>query len=291
MNVGFRGVFTALVTPFSSDGSTVDFESLERLVAFQQRAGIDGYVVCGSTGEAATLSDAEYEELVKKARSLIPEKPVVAGISVSSTTKAVEMAKVIEKLGCDGVLLATPPYNKPSQAGIVEHFKQVRGATTLPIVAYNIPSRSGVSIEAETLAALSRDGIIAGVKESSGSVDTFIDVRMAVEETCSVLSGEDSLFLGTLACGGQGIISASANVLPREFQTVWQAWKEGANHVATEAQLAMVTKIRLLFRETNPVPVKAALARLGIINSAAVRLPLVPLSDENHDLICEAFIS
>ena len=119
MDVEFRGVFTALVTPFSSDGSTVDFESFEGLIAFQRRAGIDGYVVCGSTGEAATLADTEYEQVVKRVRSLIPDKPVLAGISVSSTTKAVEMARVIEQLGCDGVLLATPPYNKPSQSGII----------------------------------------------------------------------------------------------------------------------------------------------------------------------------
>ena len=144
MDVEFRGVFTALVTPFSSDGSTVDFESFEGLIAFQRRAGIDGYVVCGSTGEAATLADTEYEQVVKRVRSLIPDKPVLAGISVSSTTKAVEMARVIEQLGCDGVLLATPPYNKPSQSGIIEHFKHVRNATELPIIAYNIPGRSGV---------------------------------------------------------------------------------------------------------------------------------------------------
>lgn len=290
MDVEFRGVYTALVTPFSADGAIVDFESLERLIAFQERAGIDGYVVCGSTGEAATLSDAEYEQVVKEVRRLIPEKPVIAGISVSSTKKAVEMATVIQKLGCDGVLLATPPYNKPTQSGIAEHFRQVRSATSLPIIAYNIPSRSGVPIDASTLGLLSRSGVIAGVKESSGSVDNFMDVRLAVEETCSVLSGEDSLFLGTLACGGQGIISASANVLPAEIRTVWQAWKQGAIKAATEAQLAIVPRIRLLFRETNPVPVKSVLARLGVINSAAVRLPLVPPSDENYEVICKAFI-
>lgn len=290
MDVEFRGVYTALVTPFSADGAIVDFESLERLIAFQERAGIDGYVVCGSTGEAATLSDAEYEQVVKEVRRLIPEKPVIAGISVSSTKKAVEMATVIQKLGCDGVLLATPPYNKPTQSGITEHFRQVRSATSLPIIAYNIPSRSGVPIDASTLGLLSRSGVIAGVKESSGSLDNFMDVRLAVEETCSVLSGEDSLFLGTLACGGQGIISASANVLPAEIRTVWQAWKQGAIKAATEAQLAIVPRIRLLFRETNPVPVKSVLARLGVINSAAVRLPLVPPSDENYEVICKAFI-
>ena len=290
MDVEFRGVFTALVTPFSSDGSTVDFESFEGLIAFQRLAGIDGYVVCGSTGEAATLADTEYEQVVKRVRSLIPDKPVLAGISVSYTTKAVEMARVIEQLGCDGVLLATPPYNKPSQSGIIEHFKHVRNATELPIIAYNIPGRSGVSIEASTLATLSREGVISGVKEPSGSVDTFMDVRIAVGETCGVLSGEDSLFLATLACGGQGIISASANVLPEAFRTVWQAWREGATEVATEAQLSVLPRIRLLFRETNPVPVKTALARLGVIKSATVRLPLVPVSNENYDLICEAFI-
>ena len=166
----------------------------------------------------------------------------------------------------------------------------MRNATELPIIAYNIPGRSGVSIEASTLATLSREGVISGVKESSGSVDTFMDVRIAVGETCGVLSGEDSLFLATLACGGQGIISASANVLPEAFRTVWQAWREGATEVATEAQLSVLPRIRLLFRETNPVPVKTALARLGVIKSATVRLPLVPVSNENYDLICEAFI-
>ncbi len=289
MKTKFQGVYTALVTPFSSDGGCVDVKSLRQLIEFQCASDVTGFIVCGSTGEAATLSDSEYVDVVRQVRELAGDRPVIAGVSVSATARAVEMARVIEELKCDGILLAAPPYNKPSQAGLLEHFAHVAGATSLPIVAYNIPSRSGVSIQPDTLGELSRRGLIDAIKESSGSLDTFLDVKLAVKEECDLLTGEDAMFSGALACGGRGIVSASANVMPEEFCRVWQAWQEGKGSVAVSAQLAMIPKIRRLFIETNPVPAKAVLAKRGIISCDAVRLPLVPLSDENRIRICEAF--
>lgn len=290
MTKKFRGMYTALVTPFTANGASVDSVSLKRLIDFQVSSGVTGFVVCGSTGEAATLSESEYIEVVRLVREHAADKPVVAGVSVSATDRAVALAKLIEELGCDGILLATPPYNKPSQDGIVEHFVRVRAATQLPIMAYNIPSRTGVAMHAETLGKLSREGIIEAIKESSGSLDAFLDVRLAVGDSCVVLSGEDSMFSGTLACGGQGIVSASANVIPEEFCRLWEAWCDGNGSLATEIQLSITPKIRKLFLETNPVPVKAVLAKRGIIDSATVRLPLVPLTRENYAQVCEAFV-
>lgn len=289
MKTKFQGVYTALVTPFSSDGGCVDVKSLRQLLEFQCASDVTGFIVCGSTGEAATLSDSEYVEVVTQVRELAGDRPVIAGVSVSATARAVEMARVIEELRCDGILLAAPPYNKPNQAGLIEHFAHVAAATSLPIVAYNIPSRSGVSIQPGTLGELSRRGLIAAIKESSGSLDTFLDVKLAVSEDCNLLTGEDSMFSGALACGGCGIVSASANVIPDDFCCVWRAWEQGDSRLAVRTQLEMTSKIRHMFIETNPVPAKTVLAKMGVINSAAVRLPLVPLSDENRIRVCEAF--
>lgn len=287
-----RGIFTALVTPFSKDGGAVDYDSLSRLLDAQKSAGVAGVVVCGSTGEAATLSDVEYVEVVRFVRECTQGAlPCIAGISVSATARAVELAKISTEIGCDGLLVATPPYNKPAQAGIVEHFKAIRAASGLPLVAYNIPGRSGVAITSATLGHLSREGIIVGIKESSGSIDALADTMVSVRSDCCVVSGDDSLLLATLAYGGVGAISACSNVMPEEFVALFNAWVGGECSKAKEIQLQLLQRIRTLFVESNPVPVKAALARKGIITHATVRLPLVPLAPENLERIREEFVA
>jgi len=284
------GIYTALVTPFSSDSSRVDFESLQRLIDFQIEAGVQGVVVCGSTGEAATLTDDEYIAVVRCVRERTEGKlPCVAGISVSATARGVELARTIEELGCDGVLVATPPYNKPSQAGLLEHFRALHRATSLPIIAYNIPGRSGVAITPSTLGALSREGLVVGIKESSGSVDALADTMIAIKPECQVVSGDDSLTLAALAYGGVGAISASANVLPHESVALWHAWVAGKPAEAKRIQLEMLPKIRALFVESNPVPVKTALALQGIISSPTTRLPLVALAPSSLERVRSEF--
>lgn len=288
--LNMSGVYTALVTPFTKDGSSIDFQSFGALIETQLAAGVNGVVVCGSTGEAATLTDAEYVEAVRFARERTTGRvPCVAGISVSATARAVEMARVITELGCDGILVATPPYNKPSQQGIVAHFRAVKASTSLPLIGYNIPGRSGVAISPATLGALSREGLITGIKESSGSVDALADTMLAISAACQVVSGDDSLTLAVLAYGGVGVISASANVIPTAFVSLCAAWERGNSQEATKLQREALSRIRALFVESNPVPAKTVLALQGIISEPTVRLPLVPLSAASLELVRREF--
>jgi len=289
-SLALKGIFTALVTPFSKDGSAVDYDSLSRLIEAQKSAGVAGVVVCGSTGEAATLSDAEYVEVVRFVRERTQGVfPCVAGISVSATARAVELAKICAEMGCDGILVATPPYNKPAQAGIVAHFRAISVVSETPLIAYNIPGRSGVAIAPATLGQLSREGLIVGIKESSGSIDALADTMVAVTSDCRVVSGDDSLLLATLAYGGTGAISACSNVMPKEFVGLHQAFVKGECSKAKDIQLEILGRIRTLFVESNPVPVKAALALKGVIAHPTVRLPLVPLAPENLELVRKEF--
>jgi len=289
-SLDISGVYTALVTPFTKDGSSIDFQSFGSLLEAQLSAGVNGVVVCGSTGEAATLTDAEYVEAVRFVRERTRGRiPCVAGISVSATARAMEMARAITELGCDGILVATPPYNKPSQQGIVEHFRAIKSATALSLIGYNIPGRSGVAISPTTLGVLSWEGLIAGIKESSGSVDALADTMLAISPTCQVVSGDDSLTLAVLAYGGVGVISASANVMPDEFVSLCSAWERGETREATRIQREALARIRALFVESNPVPAKTVLALRGIIAEPTVRLPLVPLSPASAELLRREF--
>lgn len=284
------GICTALVTPFSKDGGMVDYDSFDALLAFQRTGQVSGVVVCGSTGEAATLSDVEYAEVVtfvrERTRGVLP---CICGISVSSTSKAVQLAKFSEEVGCDGLLVATPPYNKPSQAGIIEHFRAIHAATSLPIIGYNIPGRSGVAIAPSTLGVMSKEGLICGIKESSGSVDALADTMVCVKSDCQVVSGDDSLTLAVMAYGGVGAISAAGNALPGEMSAMVKAWQRGDSAEARRIQLEILPRVRALFTESNPVPVKTVLALQGVIAHATVRLPLVPLSAPSLEKIRAEF--
>lgn len=285
-----RGIYTALITPFTKDGASVDYASLGALIDFQRKGQVSGVVVCGSTGEAATLSDLEYLEVVKFVRERTKGAlPCVSGISVSATARAIEMAKCAEEIGCDGVLVATPPYNKPSQAGILEHFRAIRRATSLPIIGYNIPGRSGVAIAPSTLGVLSQEGTIVAIKESSGSVDALADSLACVTGDCQVVSGDDSLTLAVLAYGGVGAISAGANALPAEMSALVRSWQGGDSRAAREQQMAILGRLRALFIESNPVPVKTVLALKGIIAHPTVRLPLVDVSSQSLEKIKAEF--
>jgi 4-hydroxy-tetrahydrodipicolinate synthase len=284
------GVYTALVTPFSRDGAAVDFRSLGALIEQQLEAGVKGVVVCGSTGEAVTLSDAEYVEVVRFARERTRGRvPCVAGISVSATARASDMAHVVSELGCDGILVATPPYNKPSQEGIIAHFRAVKAATKLPLIGYNIPGRSGVAISPATLGVLSQENLIVGIKESSGSIDALADTMTAIRPECQVVSGDDSLTLAVLAYGGVGVISACANVMPSEFVTICESWERGDTLTAAKIQLEILARIRALFIESNPVPAKTVLALRGVIAESTTRLPLVPLSTASMEKVRSEF--
>lgn len=288
--INLRGIYTALVTPFTSDGSAVDYASFGALIEKQIAAGVRGVVVCGTTGEAATLTDEEYLQVVSFARAQTKGKiPCIAGVSVISTAKAVSMAKAFREIGNDAILVSTPPYVKPSQVGISEHLKAIRNASSLPVLAYNIPGRSAAAISPATLAQLSHSGVIAGLKETSGSIDTLADIMVSIAPTCQVVSGDDSLLLATLAYGGVGAISASANAIAAELVALHAAFERGDNAKAREIQLKTLARIRAVFCESSPVPVKNVLAMEGTIASSAVRLPLAPISEGALAQVREAF--
>jgi 4-hydroxy-tetrahydrodipicolinate synthase len=286
-----HGVLPALVTPFTKDGSAVDKKSLAHLIETQIAAKVHGVVACGSTGEATTLSEDEYVEVVKVAREVTDGKiPCIAGISVSSTHRAVQMARVIKELGCDAILVATPPYNKPSQAGILEHLRAIHAASGLPLIGYNVPGRSGVAITSTTFGALSQQGIITSIKEASGSIDALADILLAVKPDCQVLSGDDSLFLPTLAYGGRGVITVVGNACPKEMVALYDAFERRDTAEARRLQLELLPRCRAAFIESNPVPIKAALAMKKIIEHDTVRLPLTQLSPTNLERVRKEFI-
>lgn len=279
----FSGIITALATPFSSDTERVDEESLMRLLDFQLKAGVDGVVVCGSTGESPTLSLEEYELVVTRVRERTPpNRHCFAGVSVSGTLRAVELGLIAKGCGVDALLVATPPYNKPSQAGIAKHLDTISKRVGLPLVAYDIPGRSGVGIQASTIGELARSGTIVGLKDATGSIDHVLDVLALVPDGFSLMSGEDSLTLATLACGGTGVISASANFVPDRFVGLMKAWRDKDLSRAATLQKELLPAIRIAFSETNPVPVKAALSLLSVFSSDEVRLPLMRATEQTR---------
>ncbi len=287
-----EGTFTALVTPFTADGSKVDYESLERLLGFQISSGVQGIVACGSTGEAATLSDEEYREVVSFTVRIVRERAIViGGVGSSATARAQSLAQDLTTCGVDAVMVVAPPYNKPPQEGIIAHFKAIKKVTPLPLIAYNVPGRSGVNILPRTIAKLSEDGVIIGVKESSGSVDQALDILALVGDSISLISGEDSLTFPLMACGGRGVISVLSNVEPGLVLAVTDSALKGDWNSARKYHFALLEKARAMFIETNPIPVKCALALKKIIGSDALRLPLVPAERGTHEKLGKLFCS
>lgn len=274
-----HGIYTALVTPFQESSERIDESSLKKLIDWQLQAGVHGFVAGGSTGEASCLTLEEYGQLIRWTASGARGVPVIAGISMSSTARSVEAARVAQQAGAVGLLVAPPPYNKPSQEGIVRHMEAIGRASGLPIVAYNIPSRSAVEIQPATIGRLARDGIALGVKESSGSIETALAMLAQATPEFRIVSGEDALVWPMMACGAVGAISASANVAPHKFVSLYEAAKSGRGSDAARMQLDLLPFIRVLFLESNPVPAKAALHLLGIIGSPAVRMPLLPAGE------------
>ena len=274
--ITLSGAFTALVTPFTADGTRIDWGSFERLVAFQLAARVRGFVVCGSTGEGMTLSDAEFREVLAATARLVQGRvPCIAGIGANATQRACEMGRWAKDAGMDGLMVLVPYYNKPSQEGIVQHVSVVHREVGLPIVVYNIPGRTAVNATAETAARLATAGAILGWKDSTGSMDQVVDTLAALRGRVQYLSGEDSLVLPLLACGGHGVISATGNLVPELFVRLCEAATRGDWQSAREAQFAALPFVRACFSETNPVPVKAALALRGVIAHPTVRLPLM----------------
>ncbi len=278
----FQGSLVAMVTPFR-DGK-VDEGKLRELVEFHVTNGTDGLVPCGTTGESPTLSHEEHkwvvEIVIKTAAGRIP---VVAGTGSNSTAEAIDMTVHAAKAGADAALLVSPYYNRPTQQGLYEHFKAIaKAAPDLPLILYNIQGRTAVNIETDTLARLAQIPNIVGVKEASGSLDQMTSVILACGPEFTVLSGDDSLTLPLMAVGGRGVISVVANFLPKEVVEMTHAALDGDWKRARELHWKLFPICRAMFIETNPIPVKEAMAMLGMIH-AEWRLPMCPMTDANRD--------
>jgi 4-hydroxy-tetrahydrodipicolinate synthase len=277
----FSGVLTALVTPFRDDA--VDERALVELVELQVAAGVDGLVPCGSTGESATLSHAEHrrvvEVVVAAARGRVQ---VVAGTGSNSTREAIELTRHAKEAGADAALLISPYYNKPTQAGIVAHYAAIARETGLPLLAYNIPGRTASNVLPETLARLADIEQVVGVKEACGDISQIGHVIAVTPDDFSVLSGDDALTLPVLALGGDGVISTTSNVAPAEMVELVRAFRASDLARARDLHYRLLPLFDALFAETNPIPVKAALAMRGLVRDE-IRLPLTRLSDPNRE--------
>jgi 4-hydroxy-tetrahydrodipicolinate synthase len=284
----FTGSMVALITPFK-DGK-VDRESLEALVEFHIQSGTHGIVPCGTTGESATLSHQEHDQVIKAVLKAVNNRlPVIAGTGSNSTDEAVRLTREAEKSGADGALMISPYYNRPTQEGIYQHYKKVASEVGIPIIVYNIPGRTGSKIEPETLARLAEIKNIAGVKEATGSVDQAIDVIRLCGDNLAVYSGEDTLTFSLMGLGGKGVISTVANVAPKEMVQLTEAclnreWERGRS-----LQLKLTPLIRSLFIETNPIPVKTAASLMGKC-TGELRLPLTPMAEGNFKKLQHAMV-
>ncbi len=281
MDWEIRGCGTALVTPFRRDAS-LDEEALRRLVRFQLSEGIDFLVPCGTTGETPTLEHGEYLAVIRIVLGEVAGKvPVIAGVGGNNTRKVSELAAEVSGLGVQGLLSVAPYYNKPTQEGLYQHFKTVAESTGLPVILYNVPGRTSSNIEPATVARLSRISNIIGIKEASGSITQQMEVLNAVEPGFLVLSGDDAFTFPLMALGGAGVISVVSNEVPGPMSRLAHLLLDGKYDEARKLNAQLLPLMQANFIETNPIPVKAALAMMGMIEEV-YRLPMVPMKPENR---------
>lgn len=272
----FNGALSAIITPFR-DGA-VDEAALRDLVEWQIQSGVDGIVPCGSTGESATLSHAEHEQVIRLVVDQVRRRvPVIAGTGSNSTAEAIRLTTFAREVRADGALLISPYYNKPTQDGIYRHYKAIANAVDLPLIVYNIPGRTGSNIAPETFARMSEVKNIVGVKEASGSMDQCSDILKFCGDRMTMLSGDDSLTLPLMALGAKGVISVITNVMPREMHEMAAAGLAGDFERARQIHYKMLPLMRALFVETNPIPVKQACAFMGKCTNE-MRMPLTTMT-------------
>ena len=275
----FTGACTALVTPFSN--GKVDYSMLRKLLHRQMAAGIHAVVLCGTTGEAPTLTDEEKLTIFQQAKEFTGDDcTIIAGTGSNSTQHALTLSRAAEEVGADALLVVSPYYNKATAEGLLAHYTAVAGAVHIPVIAYNVPGRTGVDIPVEVYAQLAEIPNIAGVKEASSDITKINRIRSVCPGDFSVWSGNDSMIVPVMALGGQGVISVLSNLLPVETQAMAQAALDGDFDTAAALQIQLTPLIDLLFSEPNPIPVKAAMELLGL-DCGSCRMPLTPLSSGN----------
>lgn len=284
----FRGAGVALVTPFKEDES-INFEALEKLIEMQIEGHTDAIIVCGTTGEPATMTEEEknacIDFVVKKVNHRVP---VIAGTGANCTRVAVEMSKKAEALGVDGLLVVTPYYNKATQEGLYQHYKAIAAETSLPIIMYNVPSRTGCNILPETAVRIAKEiPNVVGIKEASGNISQIATLASMSKGILDIYSGNDDEIIPILSLGGIGVISVLSNIAPKDTHDMVMEYLEGDKERALELQLSYIELMHALFCEVNPIPVKAALNLMGK-EGGRVRLPLTELSEKNVDVLKKA---
>ena len=281
----FTGAATALVTPLTENG--VDYAAFEKLINWQIESGIDALVICGTTGEASTLTDEEHRQVLKFAAEVVSGRvPIIAGTGSNDTAYAIDMTKYACELGYDAMLVVTPYYNKTTQKGLIAMFKAIADASTKPLILYNVPSRTGVNIEPATYAALADHPMICAIKEAGGNISKIVETAALVGDKLDIYSGNDDQIVPILACGGKGVISVLSNVLPKETSDICKTFFAGNVKEAMDMQIKYLPLTNALFCEVNPIPAKAAMAALGFCENY-LRLPLIPMEDAHEQMLLQ----
>ena len=285
----FTGCAAALVTPFLPDGS-IDQPALRRLISIQIEARADAIVLLGTTGEPSTLTMKERELVIRTGTETIANKiPLIIGTGSNDTKKAVEYARQAKELGANAQLTVTPYYNKTTQAGLIRHYNMIMDSCELPLIAYNVPGRTGLSLHADTIMTLTEHPNFSGIKEASGNTELTTQILERTQQTLPVYSGCDELILPLMSLGASGAISVCANCAPSRTQQLTKACLEGDFHSARLMQMKLMPLIRALFAQVNPIPVKAALSLMGLIHNQ-LRLPLTPLEEPYRDKLRQVLI-
>ena len=282
----FKGAGVAIVTPFTEDG--INFPEFGRMIDAQIAGHTDAIIVAGTTGEAATMSDAEHKEAIKFAVEHTKGRvPVVAGTGSNDTAYAIQLSQYAEKVGADGLLLVTPYYNKCTQKGLIAHFNKIADSVNIPCILYDVPSRTGVSIKVPAYAELSKHPNIVAVKEANGDLSSILRLRFAVGDELAVYSGNDDQIVPILSLGGMGVISVLSNVAPKETHDICQLYFDGKVKEAAKLQIAFTDLADALFCETNPIPAKTAMRLMGYA-AGPLRMPLSEMEPENLEKLKKA---
>lgn len=285
-NTIFEGAATAIVTPLNENG--VDFENFGKLIEWQIEKGIDAIVVAGTTGEGSTLTDSEHKEVIKFCVDKVAGRvPVIAGTGSNDVAYAIELTKYACEVGADAMLLVTPYYNKATQNGLIKSFTAVADASTKPCILYNVPSRTGCNLLPKTCAVLAKHPNIVAIKEASGNISQIAEVAHLCGDDLDIYSGNDDQIVPVLSLGGKGVISVLSNLLPAETSKMCHDFLKGDVATARKAQLDLLPLVDALFCEVNPIPAKAAMARMGF-GENYLRLPLTPMEEENEAKLISA---
>lgn len=281
----FRGAATALITPLNADG--VDYENFGKLIDWQIAQGIDGLVICGTSGEGSTLSDKEHNEALEFAIKRADGKvPMIAGTGSNDIAYGIQLTKSACEMGYDGVLVVTPYYNKATQNGLIKSYTAIADASAKPLILYNVPSRTGVSIEPETYAVLADHPMIQGIKEANGNISKIVETMSLVGNKLDLYSGNDDQIVPLLSVGGSGVISVLSNVFPKETSEMCHKFFDGDVQGALELQFKYFKLIKALFSEVNPIPAKAAMAAMGYCEDY-LRLPLTSMEDAHKQVLLQ----